>query len=110
MSGIQVPGQARRGEPNPLLVLAAGVDKTNQHLTNIELSLRELSRNTAKEERHIYALAERPDGSWGTYCLACSEMESAYVYPCKRGGDDPVPPSHITVITPVTGVNHNYKS
>ena len=91
MSEIQVPGQARRGEPNPLLVLATALDKANSYLHQI-------ADNTKGEPKHLYALAQRPDDSWGSYCLACSEAVEEYVYPCAVFPERPTPPSHITAI------------
>ena len=91
MNQIQVPGQARRGEPNPLLVLAAALDKANLYLHQISL-------NTKKEQRHIYALGELGNGEWGSYCLACSDSAQEYVHPCVVLKDNPVPPPHISVL------------
>jgi len=87
---IQVPGQ-NRSEPNPLLVLATALDKTN-------LYLHQISINTAKEARHIYALGELGNGEWGSYCLACSDAAQEYIHPCAVLKDHPVPPSHISVV------------
>ena len=96
MTNIHIPGQARN-DPNPLLVLAAAADKTNQHLAHISTMLGALVVNTTKEVRHVYAIEERDIGIWGTYCLACSDAEQDYVYPCKRG-EHTAPPSHISVL------------
>lgn len=109
MSGIQVPGQPRRGEAaNPLLVLAAAADKTNQHLTGVVLDLgviathlKAIVKNTAKEDRHIYAIGRRDESTWGTYCLACSELAQEYVYPCLLAPQEDRPPSHITILPSV---------
>ena len=104
MNQIHVPGQSR-SEPNPLLVLAVALDKTNQHLTGIEAGigmsmnyLKAIAENTVKETKHIYALAPRPGGDWGSYCLACSESAEMYVYPCEKEIDTVAPPSHIAVL------------
>ena len=98
---IHIPGQPRR-EPNSLALLeemlALALDKSNQHLTNIETALNVLAVNSKQEDRHIYALSERGDGSWGSYCLACSEEAKDYIYPCAKYQGQPYPPSHITVI------------
>ena len=94
---IHLPGQGR-SEPNPLLVLAAALDKTNQHLAAIARSTDSIATHTRKETKHIYALAPRPDGDWGSYCLACSEAAEMYVHPCKTDFDAVAPPSHIAVL------------
>ena len=96
MTNIHIPGQARN-DPNPLLVLATALDKTNQLLRAINKNMAELVVNTTKEARHTYAIEERDIGIWGTYCLACSDAESEYIYPCRRG-TSPAPPSHISVL------------
>jgi hypothetical protein len=85
MGAIRVPGES---QANPLLVLAAALDKTNQHLANI-------SANTKKEGRHIYAMAETNSGGWGTYCLACSDAAEEYIHPCNYSSAIKPPPSHV---------------
>ena len=98
MSGIEVPGQARR-DPNPLLVLATALDKTNNHLGEIMRATQRIATNTKIEARHIYALEKRDELTWGTYCLACSEEAKTYVYPCEQWAEPAdTPPSHISVI------------
>ena len=95
---IQVPGQPSRQAANPLELLAVTIDKTNSHLAHMSRALDMVAANTAKETKHIYALAPRPDGDWGSYCLACSESAEMYVYPCKTDFDAVAPPSHIAVL------------
>lgn len=99
---IHVPGQSR-SEPNPLLVLATALDKSNQHLTAVEGYLAKIATNTKKEARHIYAIALREPGVWGTYCLACSDEAQEFTYPCLRFGeaDATKPPSHISILPTV---------
>ena len=101
---IHVPGQPRSNPVNPLEVLAVALDKTNQHLRSISTSTSRIAVNTAKEERHIYALTPRPDGDWASYCLACSEAVESWVYPCKINLDDVAPPSHIAVLPDTLGL------
>lgn len=93
---IHVPGR-HRSEPNPLTVLAVSLDRATSHLSMIANTLSAIAVNTAKEARHTYAIEERDVGVWGTYCLACSDAEEAYVYPCKLG-EKLAPPSHISVL------------
>lgn len=96
MTEIRVPGQP---QANPLLVLATALDKSNQHLAQIVI-------NTKKEDKHLYALAELTDGSWGTYCLACSEVAEEYVYPCsKHDHTNVAPPSHVMSVQDIVSTD-----
>ena len=101
MSGIQVPGQ-NRGQPNPLLMLAKSVDKTNNHLAEMVGLLGMLVSNTAKPSQHFYGIAPRDESTWGSYCIACSDAVEHYVYPCEVHPDAPRPPSHITILPTIT--------
>lgn len=97
---IHVPGQ-NRDQPNPLLVLATALDKTNNHLSEVFKAVQRIASNTAKENRHLYAMARRDESTWGTYCLACSESAEQYVYPCEVMANTDRPPSHITILPTV---------
>jgi len=91
MGQLHIPGQPSPTN-NPLLVLAA----VGQHMID---PLNKIAENTKKEARHIYALGEGSSpGSWGSFCLACSDEQGEYIWPCAKYPQRPIPPSHITVM------------
>lgn len=92
MSEIRIPGQP---PGNPLTALTTSMVTTNSHLAKLVSALNAIEVNTRKETKHIYAMAVRHDQTWGTYCLACSEEEEEYIYPCRKYAERLVPPSHI---------------
>lgn len=44
---------------------------------------------------HIACVAQRSNGQWGTYCLACSDEAGDYVFPCKAHPENPHWPAAI---------------
>lgn len=40
---------------------------------------------------HIPTIAQRSDGAWGVYCIACSRIVEDYVFPCRVRTDDVFP-------------------
>ena len=55
---------------------------------------------TGRPEMHSAEIAETQTG-WGVFCSGCSADEGDYVYPCRRGWPDPVPPSSLVDATEV---------
>lgn len=86
----QILGQQETG--NPLIVLANALAEQTGVLNRI-------AENTTPEGRHLYALHEVGVGSFLTYCLACSEAEQHFVFPCTHPTKAPtqLPPSTFTV-------------
>jgi len=41
--------------------------------------------------RHLYAVIPKTDGTWGTFCYACSDQAGTYLYPCRLGQNAPTP-------------------
>lgn len=41
---------------------------------------------------HLPGVAPRDDGSWGTFCLGCTQERGDFTYPCLRQADDPTAP------------------
>ena len=77
---------------NPLLILANAIEQQTE-------VFKEIAKNTAPEGRHIYALYEAGPGSFLTYCLACSEAEQHFIFPCTHPTKAPTqqPPGTFTV-------------
>jgi hypothetical protein len=42
--------------------------------------------------RHVPAIAERKDGTWGVFCHECSRTLEEYTYPCVLGWWKQSPP------------------
>lgn len=43
---------------------------------------------TATTDRHLPAIEHGRDGTWRVFCLACSDAEGDYVYPCEYADED----------------------
>ena len=92
------PGQAvnlgQTPEPtNPLLMLTKALVEQNEILALI-------AANTAKEERHLYAVQDvGGDGSFMSSSLACSEDQQRSIFPCAAGDRAPLtaPPATFQV-------------
>lgn len=54
------------------------------HLRSIGVSLIQIA---GQGEQHVYTIAPANDGRWGVFCLACSQKEEDYIYPCKQKAD-----------------------
>lgn len=76
---------------NPLIILAEAIERQ----TNV---LGAIAANTAPQHAHQYGLAPAGDGTlWGTFCMACSEKDQHYVWPCHlevETGPNPNRPPH----------------
>lgn len=98
--GSDVPLLGENGRPvnNPLVIL-------NQHLLAINGALAQIAANTGSpaSAMHRYGVAEAEDKGghgkvWGSYCIACSEQVSQYVYPCRLAPAELVkPPMFFTI-------------
>jgi hypothetical protein len=56
---------------------------------------------TATRSLHVPAVARRADGTWGVWCVACSEREQDYTYPCDENTrTDDWPPDVLVEPTP----------
>jgi hypothetical protein len=87
----QILGQDPQSN-NPLLILAQAVERQTAVLAQI-------AENTKKEDRHTYAVDEVGEGSFMSYCLACSETAQRFIYPCEDPHKAPpgAPPSTFTI-------------
>jgi hypothetical protein len=77
---------------NPLLLLARALTEQTE-------VLKVIAENTKKEDRHVYGIDEVGEGSFMSYCFACSENLGRYVHPCQDEKKAPpgVPPSTFSV-------------
>lgn len=77
---------------NPLLILSRALTEQTE-------VLRQIAENTKKEDRHVYGVDEVGEGSFMSYCFACSENAGRYVYPCQDTQKAPpgAPPSTFMV-------------
>ena len=54
------------------------------HLRQIGIGLQRLAD---QGEQHYYTVAPANNGRWGVFCLACSDKEGDYVWPCRQKAD-----------------------
>jgi len=41
---------------------------------------------------HYAVISLRNDGTWGVYCIGCSEKANDYIYPCAINAWSEIPP------------------
>jgi hypothetical protein len=56
---------------------------------------------------HVYAVQPRTDGTWGTFCIDCSEARQDYVWPCAAP-NRPIPPARLIPAGETPALNDLY--
>lgn len=92
--GTPILGRGPEGTNNPLVVL-------NNHLGQMTDLLGIIAAKVSGDLPHVYVVArqdaEHVGAYWGSFCLACTDEASEFVFPCSKSQDPIHPPNFFTI-------------